>query len=106
MTNPLARIRQSGSYIAGLLIGGSFVMGTFAAIVTDASGWQSYLLYGTPVLLALGFALQILVTAQPRRPQVTSPACKVFTRASATTVKVPSLPQPHPWRPRFAAHMP
>ena len=67
MTNFLARCRQSGSFIAGLLIGLSIAVATFGATEADASPWRNFLVYGAPVILVLGLALQILVTAKTLR---------------------------------------
>lgn len=72
MANPLARFRQSGSFIAGLLIGLSIVVTTFAVTDADASAWQTFLVFGAPVIVVLGLALQVLVTAKPRRRLATS----------------------------------
>jgi hypothetical protein len=67
MTKFLARCRQSGSFIAGLLIGLAIVFATFALTETDSRAWRTVLTVGAPVILALGVALQVLVTAEPRR---------------------------------------
>jgi len=64
MTNPLERIRQSSSFIAGLMIGLSIVLATFAMTDPDSSAWRTFLILGAPVVLALGFALQALVTSK------------------------------------------
>jgi hypothetical protein len=71
MTNLTALSRQSGSFIAGLLIGLAMVAALFA--VTDpASGvWQTLLFYGAPAVLMLGLALQVVVV-EKRRPLVAS----------------------------------
>ena len=63
----MARLRQSGSLIAGLLIGISIVAVTFA--VTDAvSGvWQALLFFAAPAVLVLGIAFQVMATTGPRR---------------------------------------
>ena len=65
MKNHVARFRQSGSFIAGLLIGISVVFAAFAMTEGDSSAWQTFLLFGAPVILVLGFALQVLVTSRP-----------------------------------------
>ena len=67
MKNHVARFRQSGSFIAGLLIGVAVVFATFAVAEADSSALQTFLLFGAPVILVLGFALQVLVTSRPRR---------------------------------------
>ena len=74
MTNFLARCRQSGSFIAGLLVGLSIVFAMFALTDTDSRAWRTVLTVGAPVILALGVALQVLVTAEPRRRLVTGAA--------------------------------
>lgn len=71
MTNPLARVvRQSGSFIAGLLIGVSIVVAAFAWTDIDSRLWQTFLDLGAPIILALGLALQRMVVAKPRRRDV------------------------------------
>ena len=67
MTNLLARCRQSGSFAAGLLIGLAFAVAAFGATEAGASAWQSLLVFAAPVILVLGLALQILVTARSSR---------------------------------------
>ena len=67
MTNPLARCRQSGSFIAGLLIGLAIVVAAFAVTDADDSAGQAFLVFGTPVVLVLGLALQVLVFDESRQ---------------------------------------
>ena len=67
MKRHLPQFRQSGSFIAGLLIGVAVVFATFAASEADSSAWHAFLLFGAPVFLILGFALQVLVTSPPGR---------------------------------------
>ena len=66
MKNHVARFRQSGSFIAGLLIGIAVVFAAFAATEGNPGAWQTFLLFGAPVILVIGFALQVLVTSRPR----------------------------------------
>ena len=67
MKNSLARFREAGSFIAGLVIGISIVVPVFAMMVADPSDWQTLLwVFGAPVILALGLTLQVVVTAKPR----------------------------------------
>ena len=68
MTNPLARFRRSRSFIAGLLIGLSIVVIAFACTGadSDSSARHASLVFGAPIILALGFALQVLATAKLR----------------------------------------
>jgi len=67
MTSLLKQCRQTGSLAAGLLIGLAFVTAAFGATEADSSAWQSLLVFAAPVILALGLALQILVTAKNLR---------------------------------------
>ena len=83
MTTHLARCRQSGSFIAGLLIGVSIVFATFAATEADSGAWQTLLALGAPVILLLGLALQVLVTSKPRRGLATSTKRRVVRRGLA-----------------------
>jgi hypothetical protein len=67
MTNPTTRFRQSGSLVAGLLIGLAIVVATFAATDAAASAWPALLIFVAAAVLVLGLALQVVVTAAPRR---------------------------------------
>ena len=68
MKNTQARFREAGSFIAGLLIGLSFLVPVFAMMVVDSSAlW----IFGAPIILALGLALQVVVTTKPRRRRTT-----------------------------------
>jgi len=62
MANPATQIRRSGSFVAGLLIGLSIALATFALTDGNSGTWQIVLLVAAPALLALGFALQVLAT--------------------------------------------
>ena len=66
MKNSVARFRDAGSFIAGLLIGLSILVPVFATMVADASDWQTLWVFGAPVILALGLTLQLVVTSKPR----------------------------------------
>jgi hypothetical protein len=66
MKNLLAGFRQAGSFIAGLFIGLSIVVPVFAMVVADPSDWQTFLVFGAPIILALGITLQVVNTAKPR----------------------------------------
>src|SRR5437870_13292926 len=66
MKNPLARCRQAGSFIAGLFIGLSIMVPVFAMVVANPSDWQTFLVFGAPIILALGITLQVFITAKPR----------------------------------------
>ena len=73
MKNALAKYREAGSFIAGVLIGVSIVVGVFVMTVSDHGGWQTLEAFGALVVLALGLALQVIVTTKPRRPHATEP---------------------------------
>jgi hypothetical protein len=45
----------------------AFVTAAFGATEAGASAWQSLLVFAAPVILVLGLALQILVTARSSR---------------------------------------
>ena len=66
MKNSLARFREAGSFIAGILIGMSIVVPVFAIMVANTSDWQTFLVFGAPIILALGITLQVVITAKPR----------------------------------------
>jgi len=66
MKNPLARFRQAGSFIAGLLIGVSIMIPMFAMMVTNLGDWQMVCVFGALIVLALGITLQVVITAKPR----------------------------------------
>ena len=63
MVSFLAHIRQSSSFIAGLLIGSSVVAATFAATYSGPGRWPFILALGAPIVLAVGLALQALVVS-------------------------------------------
>ena len=65
--DPLARFRQAGSFIAGLFIGLSIVIPVFATMVANPGDWQTFLVFGAPMILALGITLEVVITAKPRR---------------------------------------
>ena len=62
MTGSMARLRQSGSFIAGALIGISIVVATFAVTDNGAGGFPTFLALASLGALLAGFALQALVT--------------------------------------------
>ena len=74
MKNPLARFRQAGSLIAGLLIGLSIVVAVSAMVAVEPSDWRTLWIFGAPVILALGLALQLVVTTKPGHRRMTDPA--------------------------------
>jgi hypothetical protein len=73
MNNPLARFPDAGSFIAGFLIGISILIPVFAMVVAEPGDWQALWVFGTPAILALGFLLQVVVTARPRHSRTTMP---------------------------------
>ena len=77
MKNPRARFRrafrQAGSFVAGLLIGLSIVVAVFAMMVASPSDWQTLWIFGAPIILALGVALQVVVTNKPANRRATHP---------------------------------
>ena len=79
MTKLTALSRQSGSFIAGLLIGLAIVATTFAVTDPTSGVWQTLLFYGAPAVLMLGLALQVVVTERPRR----APAVRARPLAAA-----------------------
>ncbi len=66
MKSPLARCRKAGSFIAGLFIGLSIMVPVFAMVVANPSDWQTFLVFGAHIILALGITLQVVITAKPR----------------------------------------
>jgi len=63
--------RRAGSLTAGFLIGLAMVASVFAMTAADPGEWQSVWMLGATVTLALGLALQVVVTRRPRRPLTT-----------------------------------
>jgi hypothetical protein len=66
MSNP-TRFRDTGSFIAGLLIGVSFVITVFAMTVVDAGRGQMVGVIIAPLVLALGLVLQVVITRPSQR---------------------------------------
>ena len=73
MKNAFAKCREAGSFIAGVLIGVSIVVPVIVMTISDHNGWQTLEVFGALVILALGLALQVVVTARLRRPHATVP---------------------------------
>ena len=67
MKNALAKCREACSFIAGLLIGVSIVVLVIVMTASDHDGWKALEIFGA-LVLALGLALQVIVTAKPQRP--------------------------------------
>ena len=78
MKNALARFRQAGSFIAGLLIGVSIMMPMFAMMLTNADEWQMVWIFGTLIVLALGLRLQAVITIKPRHRRTITPGLGVL----------------------------
>ncbi len=78
MKNALARFRQAGSFIAGLLIGVSIMMPMFAMMLTNADEWQMVWIFGTLIVLALGLRLQAVSTIKPRHRRTIAPELGVL----------------------------
>ena len=74
MKNPLARFRQAGSLIAGLLIGLSIVVAVSAMMAVEPSDWRTLWIVGAPIILALGLTLQLVVTTKPGYRRVPDPS--------------------------------
>ncbi len=78
MKNPLARFRQAGSFIAGLLIGVSIMIPMFAMMVTNLGDWQMVCVFGALIVLALGLKLQAVITIKPAHRRTIAPALGVL----------------------------
>jgi len=74
MAKLLARIRQTRSFVAGLLIGSSAVVAMFAVTDSGPGRWPIMLALGAPVVLAVGLALQALVVSGILRHIANRPA--------------------------------
>jgi hypothetical protein len=73
MKTSLARFREAGSFIAGVLIGLSILAPVFAMMVVDAgASW----VFGALIVLALGLALQVVATTKPRHRRTTGRSLK------------------------------
>lgn len=67
MVNLVAQLRQSGSLLAGILIGISIVVATFAVADNGSGRWPMVLAFAAPVILLIGIALQAGITCRTRR---------------------------------------
>ena len=65
----VARFRDAGSLCAGMLIGVSILAPVVAMLVSNPGKWQLLWVFGALAFLALGLALQWVVTTheRPRR---------------------------------------
>jgi hypothetical protein len=78
MKNPLARFRQAGSFIAGLLIGLSIMIPMFGMIVADPGDWPMAWVFGSLIIVALAFTLQVVITTRPQRQRTLDPGLNVL----------------------------
>jgi hypothetical protein len=69
MKNTVARFREAGSFIAGLLVGLSIVVPLFAMMIADPGDWQIIWCFGAASFLALGLTLQIVITGRVAAPK-------------------------------------
>lgn len=60
-------LREAGSFVAGLLIGLSIAVPVSAMSMAGPDDWQFLWVFSAALILALGFTVQGLVTAKPRR---------------------------------------
>jgi len=74
MKNPLARFRQAGSFIAGLLIGVSVMIPMFAMMVTNPGDGQMVWVFCALVFLARGLKLRSVIAVKPRDRRAMAPA--------------------------------
>ena len=80
MKNLLARFRQAGSFIAGLLIGISIMIPMFAMMVTNLGDWEMHWVLGALIVLALGLKLQFaLIKPSRARTRVPEPGALPVT---------------------------
>lgn len=64
MKRALRRFRDAGSFIAGILVGLSIVAPVIALTGANTTAWQTFLVFGAPIILALGITLQAVLTAK------------------------------------------
>jgi hypothetical protein len=74
LMNSPTNLRDVGSFLAGVLIGVSLMVPIFALIVVNLSHWQAFLLFGAPIILALGITLQAVITAKARHQRASCTA--------------------------------
>jgi hypothetical protein len=58
------RFRDTGSFLAGILVGLSIVVPVIALTGANTTAWQAFLVLGAPIVLALGITLQSVLTAK------------------------------------------
>jgi hypothetical protein len=64
MKKALRRFRDTGSFLAGILVGLSIVVPVIALTGANTTAWQAFLVLGAPIVLALGLTLQAVLTAK------------------------------------------
>lgn len=69
-----AKLRNVGSFTAGILVGLSLGVAAFAMMDVFPAEWQTLPIFGAFIILALGIALQIAATYRPRPRRRTDPA--------------------------------
>jgi hypothetical protein len=68
MKKALRRFRDTGSFLAGILVGLSIVVPVIALTGANTTTWQAVLVLGAPIVLALGITLQAVLTARWSSP--------------------------------------
>ena len=74
MKKSLTRFREGGSFIAGILVGLSIVVPVIALTGASPTDWQTFLLFGAPMILVLGITLQAVITAKHRHQRTINTA--------------------------------
>ena len=74
MKKTLGGFRAARSFIAGILLGVSIVVLVIALTGANATGGQTFLVFGAPIILGLGVALQAVVTAKSRHARTANAA--------------------------------
>ena len=64
MKKALARFRDAGSFIAGILVGLSVVAPVIALTGTNTAAWEAFLVFGALIVLVLGITLQAVITTR------------------------------------------
>jgi predicted lipid-binding transport protein (Tim44 family) len=80
MKKSSATFRDVGRFIAGLLVGLSIGILVFAMMDEFTGAWQTLLVFGAPIILALAITLEIVATYtnKPRPRRRTDPALHVL----------------------------
>jgi hypothetical protein len=64
MKKALRGFRDTGSFLAGILVGLSIVVPVIALTGANTTAWQAFLVLAAPIVLALGITLQAVLTAR------------------------------------------